>query len=489
MESTTKHYLNSLSGLPRQKALSLMITEMNRRRNLATYQAMAAEASRKDTSLTSYRSSLDNPEDPFYHLLHTTRVASGKKARWKVYYGGRGGRKTWQIAEAIIRRMLRDKTLVLCGREYQNSIADSVHRILVNTIERLDVGRSFIVTQSSIRHRTNGSEVIYKGLHNAVTEIKSTEDVDIVWLEEGQSLSKLTLQTIGPTIRKPGSEIWISFNPKNRLDPVYQRFIVVGDPDAIVVKVNWDTNPHFTEELESERQQALRAIAEADNDEERKQAQSDYSWIWDGELHDLANEIVYAGKWIVEAFDDDLYKKAPRVLFGQDFGFAQDPMALVRMFILDRDLYIEYEAGGTQLDFLGNMRGGVGELEQVMLQIPESKIWPIKADSARPETISFLRGVGFNVSAAEKWQGSVEDGITHIRGFRKIIVHPRCKNVIYEFQNYKYKVDRITGEVLPILIDKNNHYMDSIRYGLDGYIQRRGDVGIWSRFAAQTQGG
>lgn len=448
---------------------------------------MAAEASRKDTSLSNFRSLLDDPEDPFYDLLHTKYTEQGRKARWKIYYGGRGGRKTWMIAEALVRRMLREKTLVLCGREYQNSISDSVHRILVNTIERLDVKRSFHVTQTSIRHRTNGSEVIYKGLHNAVTEIKSTEDVDIVWLEEGQSLSKLTLQTIGPTIRKPGSEIWISFNPKERSDPVYQRFIVVGDPDAIVRKVNWDTNPFFTEELESERQQALRAIAEADNDEERKQAQADYDWIWDGQLHELSNEIVYAGKWVVQEFPDDLYKKAPRLLFGQDYGFAQDPMAFVRMFIYEQNLYIEYEAGGVSLDFLGNLKDGAGELEQVMLQIPEAKMWPIKADSARPETISFLRGVGFNVAAADKWQGSVEDGITHIRGFRKIIIHPRCKNVKFEMQNYKYKVDRITGEVLPIIIDKHNHYMDAIRYGLDGYIQRRGDVGIWTRFAQQVE--
>ncbi len=430
---------------------------------------------------TDHDSFLDDPDDPFYCLLHT------KGYKYKVFYGGRGGRKSWSIAEAIIKRMASEPIRVLCTREYQNTVKDSVHKLLVDTIARLGLTSWFTTTDSTIKSKS-GAEVIYKGLHANENEIKSTEGIDICWIEEGQATTKTSLQTIGPTIRKAGSEIWISFNTKNKTDPVYDRFVVKGDKKALVVKVNFDTNPYFTEEMEDERQQALDVIALADNDDERKQAQADYDWIWLGEPHELSNEVVYAGKWVSTAFADDLWKQAPRLLFGEDFGFAQDPAALVRMFILNDCLYVEYEAGGVGLDFHGNMSEGKGELEQMHDKVPETRShWPIKCDSARPETISFLRGVGFNCTAAEKWAGSVEDGIAHIRGFRKIIVHPRCVNVIRELKAYKYKVDRLTGDVLPILIDKHNHWMDAIRYALDGYIQRRGDIGLWTKLGQGYQ--
>lgn len=424
---------------------------------------------------SDHESFLDDPQDTFYCLLHL----KGKK--YKVFYGGRGGRKSWSIAEAIIRRMVTENLRVLCTREYQNTVKDSVHRLLCDTIDRLGMQEWFHTTDSTIRSR-NGSEVIYKGLHANENEIKSTEGIDICWIEEGQSITKNSLKVIGPTIRKAGSEIWISFNTKEETDPVYARFVVKGDQEAHVVLVNFDSNPYFTEELEKERQTALRDIEIADNDEERKQAQCDYDWVWMGAPHKLSNEIIYAGKWVSTEFPDDLWKEAPRLLFGEDFGFSQDPAALVRMFILNDCLYITHEAGGIGLDFHGNMKEGKGELEQMHDQVPDTRShWPIKCDSARPETISFLRGLGFAAKAAEKWPGSVEDGIAHIRGFRKIIVHPRCKNTIRELKLYKYKVDRLTGDILPIIVDKHNHYMDAIRYALDGYIQRRGDIGIWTR--------
>lgn len=436
---------------------------------------------RPEDIVTTHQSPLYDPTDPFYCLFNQ------KDKKYIVLYGGRGGRKTWSIAEYIVRRMAKEKILVLCGREYQNTIADSVHRVLVGTIERLGYNGLFRTTASTIRSNT-GSEVIYKGLHNAVSEIKSTEDVDICWLEEGQTLTKLTLQTVGPTIRKKGSQIIISFNPKNRNDPVYDRFIVVGDDDAHVVQVNFDSNPYMSGELEKERQQALRAIERATNDEERKQAQADYDWIWLGQLHEISNEIIFAGKVVIEEFPDDLWKKAPRLLLGEDFGFAQDPGAIVRSFIYEDCLYIEYEAFGTGIDFMGNVQEGKGEFERFHEQIPDIKRWPIKCDAARPETISFLRGLGFNATAAEKWDGSVEDGIAHIRGFRRIIIHPRCKHMAFEAKNYKYKIDRTTGEVLPIIIDKHNHGWDAVRYSLDGYIQRRGDLGVWYRLAQGSPG-
>ena len=153
------------------------------------------------------------------------------------------------------------------------------------------------------------------------------------------------------------------------------------------------------------------------------------------------------------------------------------------MFIVGHKLYIEHEAYGVGVEFAGNMVDGRGELEQLFASVPDAYDWPIKADNSRPETISFMRGKGFQVAPAEKWKGSVEDGIAHIKGFEEIIIHERCKHVVQEFRTYSYKVDRVTGEVLPIIVDANNHCIDAIRYALDGYIHSTGDLGIWARLA------
>jgi phage terminase large subunit len=115
-------------------------------------------------------------------------------------------------------------------------------------------------------------------------------------------------------------------------------------------------------------------------------------------------------------------------------------------------------------------------------KIPTSRQWPIKADPSRPETISYLRNRGFSISAAEKWKGSIEDGIAHLKSFVKIHIHPEgCKQFIPETYLYRYKVDRMTKEVLPVIIDKHNHGWDSLRYALDKYIRRRGGLGVWAK--------
>ena len=115
--------------------------------------------------------------------------------------------------------------------------------------------------------------------------------------------------------------------------------------------------------------------------------------------------------------------------------------------------------------------------------MPGARDWPIKADGARPETISYLHRQGFTISAAEKWPGSVEDGIAHLKGFKRIVLHERCKHMDEERRLYRYKVDPKTQQVLPVVIDKHNHGWDAIRYSLDGYIQRRGAAGVWARLA------
>jgi len=145
--------------------------------------------------------------------------------RYKIFYGGRGGRKSWEVARACLIEAVKNKTLVVCTREFQNSISDSVLRLLANQIEMLGLGYFFEVQKTTIIGK-NGSEFIFKGLNGlTVDSIKSLEGADICWVEEGHSVSDHSWRVLIPTIRKPNSKIYVTFNPDLPTDPVYQRFV------------------------------------------------------------------------------------------------------------------------------------------------------------------------------------------------------------------------------------------------------------------------
>lgn len=371
--------------------------------------------------------------------------------RYKVYYGGRGSGKSWAIAEALIVMADMCKLRILCCREIQKSIKDSSYQLLKDTAERLGIANRFVFLETEIRHKKTGSKFIFTGLLRNEQTIKSKEGMDICWVEEAQTVSESSWETLIPTIRKDGSEIWLSFNPLNADDPTTIRFVENPPPEAYVRKVNYDENPYFND--------ALRREMEWD----RKNDYEKYLHIWEGYPRTFSDAQIFRGKYVVEPFEDDLYKKAERLFFGADFGFAQDPSTLVRCFMLDRKLYIDYEAYGVGVE--------IDELPQLYRSVPEAEKWPIKGDCSRPETISYLRNrCGFNIAGAEKWQGSVEDGIAYLKSFEQIVIHPRCKHTADEFRLYSYKTDKLTNEVLPVLLDKNNHIIDAIRYSLDGYI-------------------
>lgn len=371
--------------------------------------------------------------------------------RYKVFYGGRGSGKSWAIAESLIVMADMCKLRILCCREIQKSIKDSSYQLLKDTALRLGIANRFVFLETEIRHKKTGSKFIFTGLLRNEQTIKSKEGIDICWCEEAQTISETSWETLIPTIRKDGSEIWLSFNPLNADDPTTVRFVENPPPEAYVRKVNFDENPYFTE--------ALRREMEWD----RKNDFEKYLHIWEGYPRTFSNAQIFRGKFTVEPFEDSLAEQADRLFYGADFGFAQDPSTLIRSFMLDRKLYIDYEAYGVGVE--------IDELPQLYRSVPGADKWPIKADSARPETISYLRNrCGFNIDGAEKWQGSIEDGIAYLRSFDQIVIHPRCKHTADEFRLYSYKTDKTTNEVLPIILDKNNHCIDAIRYGLDGYI-------------------
>lgn len=177
-------------------------------------------------------------------------------SRYKVAYGGRGAAKSWSYADALLIHTVQKPTRVLCAREIQNSIKESVHKLLSDRIESLGLSDCFDVTDASIRCQ-NGSEFIFKGLLRNVMEIKSLEGVDICWVEEAHNVSKESWDILLPTIRKQGSEIWISFNTQYEDDETYQRFVANPPPNAVVRLINWSDNPYFPQTLNEERLNCL----------------------------------------------------------------------------------------------------------------------------------------------------------------------------------------------------------------------------------------
>ncbi len=421
--------------------------------------AMAREYRRRQMVM-NYQSLVERPEHVYHDLL--------LPAPYKVYYGGRGAAKDWAFAETLVKRAVKEAMIVLCTREYQKSISDSVHRVLRNMITRLGLDSQFQVTDKSIRS-VAGTEFIFKGLHHNSEEIKSTEAVKITWVHEAQNTSQTSLRDLLPTVfRLPDSEVWISFNVTDETAPVYQYFVTNPPAGAIVHKVNYDVNPFFPARL--------RDLMEHD----RANDQNVYRHIWLGEPRRISSAVILGGRFLVREFPDDLWRQAESLRFGEDFGFANSPAAIVRFFILPNQrcrelglihpgdpapdyprIFVEYEAGGTGVD--------IEDLPTLHDSIPGIRDgWPIKADNARPEIISFLAGKGFSISAAEKWPGSVEDGIAHLRG-HVIVIHPRCVRTESDAATYSFKVDQKD--------------IDPTTNGLDGYIQHRGGLAQWAKLA------
>ena len=392
-------------------------------------------------------------------------VFVAENVRYRGAYGGRGSAKTrsfalmtaikaYQLAEAGV------SGAILCAREFMNSLADSSMEEIKQAIQSVDwLNDYFDIGQHYIRTRNGLISYIFCGLRHNLDSIKSKARILLCWVDEAEKVSEMAWRKLTPTVRETNSEIWVTWNPEVNGSPTDLRFRKSTPDNAVVVELNYQDNPFFPDVLEQER---LNDLARLDY--------ASYAWIWEGAYLENSDKQVLHDKYIIQEFDDDLYKKADRLLFGADFGYANDPNTLIRSFILNNCLYIEYEAYGVHVE--------LNEIPSFYDSVPESRKWAIKGDSSRPETISYIKREGFKISAAKKWQGSVEDGISHLRGFKKIIIHPRCKHTAEEARLYSYKTDRVTEEVLPIIEDKNNHCWDAIRYGLDGYIKQSNVMGI-----------
>jgi len=202
--------------------------------------------------------------------------------RYKIAYGGRGSGKSWAAATALLVMGVQEPTRIICAREVQKSIKESVHRLLSDRIVALNLSAFYDVLDTEIRGK-NGTTFTFSGLsQHTVDSIKSFEGCDICWVEEGQTVSKKSWDVLTPTIRRDGSEIWVTMNPELDSDETYKRFVLTQSPDTIAVEVNWQDNPFFNDVLEAERQRCL--IVSPD----------DYDTIWGGKCRSAVVGAIYA---------------------------------------------------------------------------------------------------------------------------------------------------------------------------------------------------
>ena len=368
-----------------------------------------------------------------------------KPARYRGAHGGRGSRKSHLVAEYLVERSAIERCDIVCVREVQKSLAQSVKKLLENKIQDLGVAHLFDVQRDQILS-AHGGRIIFQGMQNHTAEsIKSLEGYDIAWVEEAQTLSQLSLDLLRPTIRKPNSEIIFTWNPRNATDPV--DVLLRSDeppPNSIVVPVNYEDNPWFPDVLRDEMEY------------DKKRDPEKFQHIWRGAYVKNSEARVFKN-WKVEEFEapaDAVHR------FGADWGFASDPTVLIRCHIVGRTLYIDHEAYRVGCE--------ITDTPALFMTVPDSEKWPVTADSARPETISHMRKNGFpKIMPAVKGAKSVEEGVAWLQSF-DIVVHPRCIHTIDELTHYSYKVDPVTAIVMPVLSDKDNHVIDALRYACEG---------------------
>lgn len=387
-------------------------------------------------------------------------------------HGGRGSAKSHYFAEKLVRKCVRSPgTHAVCIREVQKSLAQSAKRTIEGKIQSLGVGHLFDVQKAEIK-TPGGGLIIFQGMQNHTADsIKSLEGYDVAWTEEAQTLSQTSLRLLRPTLRKPGSELWFSWNPKKDSDPVDD--FLRGNhsrktdpsweppPRSIIVQANWQDNPWFHE---------TELVADKDYDFRRDRDM--YAHVWGGEYEKNSQARVFKN-WKVEHFDPP---PAGTILYGgADWGFSQDPTVGLICFIVGRTLYFwrEVWAIGCEIDRTPALFDRLDpnwtrdRRKQEPGWVSLGQRVPFISDSARPETISYMQRHGYpRMQGALKGAGSIEEGIEFLKQY-DIVIHPDCKHVAQEFENYSFKIDPHTDEITNVLDDKKNHTIDSARYAVE----------------------
>lgn len=375
-------------------------------------------------------------------------------SRYKVLYGGRGGSKSWGVARALLIQGATRPLRILCAREFQNSIKESVHHLLQSQIDKIGL-KSFYEVQNATIKGVNGTEFIFAGLKNNVTNIKSLEDVDIAWVEEAQTVSKGSWETLIPTIRKDNSEIWITFNPELDTDETYKRFVTNPPSDAKVIKINWQDNPFLNDVLRKEK------------DELKARDPDAYQNIWEGHCRASLEGAIYA-KELRAAQEEGRIRNVPYDALKQvhtfwDLGWADNTSIWFAQTVGNELRLIDYYSNNLQP-------------LQHYIQVLQSKGYIYGTDwlphDARAKSLSTGRSVEeIMLSMGRKVQItanlSLFDGINAARTIfnRCYFDETKCAEGLQSLRHYRYDIDpeskQLSGRPLH---DYHSHAADAFRY-------------------------
>lgn len=383
------------------------------------------------------------------------------EARNRVLHGGRGSSKTRAFALMTAvdgYRLGRAGVggIMLCAREHLNSLEESSMQEVKEAIRSVNwLNAYYEIGEKYIRSKDRRISYAFSGLRHNIDAVKSKARILRAWIDEAERVADESWRTLIPTVRAQGdwwqSEIWVSYNPESPDSATHRRFRENPSADTKIAQVNWSDNPWFPEVLNRER---------LDDYEKRPDT---YAHVWEGEFLIITDALVFKDRFQLHEFSPEKHWHGP--YFGMDFGYANDATAGVKLWIHDNCLYIEYELYEHKLDIDRIVSTAARAL-------PQCTMHSVRCDSARPETIAFLRQNGMPAAVgAKKGKGSVEDGIEYMKSFDRILIHPRCKNTYNEFIKYSYKVDRLSGDIMPKVVDDHNHAIDACRYALEPMIR------------------
>lgn len=359
-------------------------------------------------------------------------------------YGGRFSLKSHTVARYLLIRARQKKTRIGCFREFQNSIAESSHQLLKDLINQYEL-TDFEVTDKTIVNRITGSDFIFKGLHHNEQNVKSTEGIDIAWVEEAQTVSNTSIEVLTPTVRKDGSKLIYTYNRLLENDPIHTRLVVEGRPNTLILNLNYDIALKYNYMPEVIR-------LEMEDDKAHRPSLFKHKWL--GEPSTMERKIYK--DWKVVEF---IPPEARLERIGMDFGYSNDPTAIVAIY---------YYNGGYILDELVYKKGMSNkQIADSILNLGLDAL--VIADSAEPKSIDEIRTYGINILPATKGPGSIKTGIQFVQD-QSIAYTKRSSNIANEYGRYLWMEDK-DGKILNEPDGGLDHILDAVRYGFNGILR------------------
>lgn len=402
---------------------------------------------------------------PAFHQVHSDIRDEKYNEFW--LKGGRGSTKSSFAAQQCVLGIIRDSNAnAIAIRKTASTLRGSILPTILFGIDKLGKSEKFdhLKSPTEITYLPTGQQIIMRGLDDP-SKLKSIKIrkgyFKILWFEEVEEFNGMEeIRSVRQSVLRGGESFITIFTfnpPKNPHHWIYKELEYENPERRIHHSSYQDVPRHWLGE-------EFFKIAERLKKNNFEAYQHEYEGIPVGN----PEEVIFSGYYEVLNFEtpstNTMYQQ--RFFFGADWGFASDPTVLIRCFIMDDCLYIDQEAYGYHVE--------IDHIDTLFDKVPGSREWAIYGDCSRPETISYLQRKGFNIAAADKWPESVKEGIEYIKGFKTVYIHPRCEKILMEFQNYAYKVDKHTQEILPKINDTAgwDHGIDSLRYALAKYIKK-----------------